>query len=72
MIIVAIVSFCLALAIGCPHDKVPYSRLKLDNLLGWPPSVKVCHPSLLSDKDARQLYENIDSIKFVGKFNAHN
>lgn len=62
-----VVYYPVALATGCPHDKVPFSTLTHSNLLGWPASVKVRHPSLLLEKDLKQVYEHIDCIKFVGE-----
>ncbi len=56
-----------ALASGCPHDKVTFSKLTHSNLLGWLPSMKVCHSSLPLEKDLKQVYEHINGIKFVGE-----
>ncbi len=62
-----VVFYFVALATGCPQDKVQFSKLMHSNLLGWPSSVKVCHPSLLLEKDLKQVYEHIDSKKIVGE-----
>ncbi len=59
--------FVGVLASGCSHDKVTLSKLTHSNLLGWLTSMKVCHPSLPLEKDLKQVYEYIDSIKFVGE-----
>ena len=63
-----IIQFCLALAVGNPHSRVPYSKLTDDNVVGWPSSVKLRHPSLLTQSDIKLIHDSIDSIKFVGKF----
>ena len=63
-----IIQFCLALAVGNPHSRVPYSKLTDDNVVGWPSSVKLRHLSLLTQSDIKLVHDIIDSIKFVGKF----
>ena len=56
-----------ALAIGVSHAKVPYRHLKPENVLGLPPDVPLSNPSMFSHSQLQALYDNMTSIKFVGK-----
>lgn len=57
----------LALAVGDPHAKVPYRLLHPRNVIGLPPDVVLRHPSTLSQDQLQLVYDNIASVKFVGK-----
>ena len=52
----------LALAIG-----EPYTKLSTNNVVGWPPSVQLRLPSVLTADQLKIVYDNIDAIKFVSK-----
>ena len=58
----------LALAIGEPYTKVLYTKLSTNNDVGWSQSVQLRPPSVLTADELKIVYDNIDAIKFVGKF----
>ena len=58
---------CSALAVGDPHARVPYKSLRVGNVIGLPPGIKLSHPSTLSQDQLQVIYDNIASIRFIGE-----
>lgn len=56
-----------SLAVGDPHAKVPFGKLKPENVIGLPPPLTLHHPSTLSQDQLELIYNHIASVKFVGK-----
>jgi len=61
------VLFFSALAVGNPHSKVPYSKLKSTNIIGLPASIHLRHPSTMPQDQLELIHRSLATIKFVGK-----
>ena len=59
-------TFFIALAVGEPHSKVPYHKMKPSNVVGMPSGVVFTYPSHMTESDLKQVYDNIDCIQFDG------
>ena len=57
-----------ALAVGDSQARVPYKLLQPEHVIGFPPGISLTHPSNLSQDKLEIIYNNMSSIKFVGKF----
>ena len=61
----------VALAVGQPFSKVPYSTITIRNITGLPKDwMLLKHPSMMSNQELEELYSRRDAIKFIGMFYA--
>ena len=63
-----IASHNVALTVNDPSVKVPYTKISIENVRGWPNEVPLIHPRTLTLEQLKLLESNIDKIEFIGTY----